>query len=310
MITRPTVLVLGAGASVDYRFPTGRGLLLEICKEGREGGSVYQFLRDRLSRDPAHTQKFAETLERSFAPSVDRFLEENKQFEEIGKIAIATTLIPYERFDAFTPSKTPGWYETLFHLMVDGGHFQDNNLSILTFNYDRSLEAFFFQALKNLYNVSNDIAEGMLNKIPIIHLYGSLGNSLVRKDLRRGYECELRGNWVEEAAKNIRVVYDSHPGQEFDAAFHLLPAADEIIFLGFGFHPINIQRLQLPEAVELHNSTISRGKSRQRWLACRYGMGEGEVARAKASLQGVNIAFAHNYLWDINLYLKNTHCLI
>ena len=32
MITKPTVLILGAGASVDYDFPPGRKLLLDICR--------------------------------------------------------------------------------------------------------------------------------------------------------------------------------------------------------------------------------------------------------------------------------------
>jgi hypothetical protein len=45
----------------------------------------------------------------------------------------------------------PRWYEKLFQLMADGGDFGNNQLSVVTFNYDRSFEAFIFTALQNLY---------------------------------------------------------------------------------------------------------------------------------------------------------------
>jgi hypothetical protein len=111
-------------------------------------------LTGTLARDPGLLEQLAEALEKSLAPSVDRFLEENGQYEEIGKLAIAATLTPYETYDAFksqrvfTTQEDARWYEYLFHLMVEGGHFQDNKLSILTFNYDRSLEACFFRQLR------------------------------------------------------------------------------------------------------------------------------------------------------------------
>ena len=52
MITKPTVLILGAGASVDYGFPTGRGLVSLICSECKSGGSIFEFLTERMARDP------------------------------------------------------------------------------------------------------------------------------------------------------------------------------------------------------------------------------------------------------------------
>jgi hypothetical protein len=73
----------------------------------------------------------------------------------------APTLIPYEKYEAFQPISKPSWYETLFQLMVEGGPFEDNPLSVITFNYDRSLEAFFFRALQNLFGLPPDAAEDL-----------------------------------------------------------------------------------------------------------------------------------------------------
>ena len=151
MIAKPTVLILGAGASADYGFPTGRQLLLKICEEARPDASLYDFLCNWMAVPRPLIEQFAYALQNSAAPSVDLFLENRKDFEEIGKLAIAATLIPYEDYKAFLPTNKPRWYETLFHLMVEGGRFEDNKLSVITFNYDRSLEAFLFLALQNLY---------------------------------------------------------------------------------------------------------------------------------------------------------------
>jgi hypothetical protein len=65
--------------------------------------------------------------------------------------------------------------------MVEGGAFEDNKLSVITFNNDRSLEAFLFLSLQNLYGFDVKTALERLDKIPIVHLYGSLGTTLALK---------------------------------------------------------------------------------------------------------------------------------
>jgi hypothetical protein len=41
MIKRPTVLILGAGASVDHGLPTGRRLLLDIYERTADGDNLF-----------------------------------------------------------------------------------------------------------------------------------------------------------------------------------------------------------------------------------------------------------------------------
>jgi len=272
VIAKPTVLILGAGASADYGFPTGRKLLLDICEDAiGPNGKLFFFLTGYLNVYPGDIEKFRQALRNSSAPSVDLFLEQRPEFEKIGKLAIAVTLIPLEDYEAFVPNKKPRWYETLFHLMVEGGTFEENKLSVITFNYDRSLEAFFFQALQNLFGLNPDQAEDRLRKIQILHLYGDLGDSLRPDNVKRGYHPELRGDQVTEAANRLKIIHEAKPGAEFDTAQNLLRHASEVIFLGFGFHPVNVQRLRLEEAKESHENFHLNFP--QRWLACRTGLG-------------------------------------
>ena len=95
MITKQTVLILGAGASVPYGFPTGRSLLLQITDElAPEGDSgLRQIL---LPFSDEHTSEFQAELLASNQPSVDAFIENRPSFTDIGKAAIAKKLIDCE----------------------------------------------------------------------------------------------------------------------------------------------------------------------------------------------------------------------
>jgi len=254
MITRPVVLVLGAGASADYGFPTGTELLRKICATTKPGNYLFNFLFDEMSFPEPDIRDFATALEKSQAPSVDVFLEYRPQFEKIGKVAIASTLIPYETNERFVSSDNngEGWYSYLFKLMIQGGRFENNSLSVITFNYDRSLEAFFLFALCNLYGIKEPEAEQYLSYIPIVHLHGSLGDKLWKSalDPQRAYQPDLTPAWVSDAAKHIKIVHEKQSEIEFDRARKHLYDAEEVLFLGFGFLPDNIQRLRVKNVAE------------------------------------------------------------
>ena len=93
MIEDPTVLILGAGASMPFGFPSGVMLKNEI----------YAILRDKRNMalnqltNPTVVRNFMERLT-YFSESIDTFLEheKNKDNIELGKMAIAATLLPYE----------------------------------------------------------------------------------------------------------------------------------------------------------------------------------------------------------------------
>src|SRR5262249_21509255 len=92
---------------------------------------------------------------------------------------MAYCLIPYEnRISLFQrDSYNDGdWYGYLFgKLNAEFSEFSQNKLSIITFNYDRSLEYYLLTALRSSYNKTSDECAQALEAIPIVHVYGQLG---------------------------------------------------------------------------------------------------------------------------------------
>ena len=265
MVTEPTVLVLGAGASIDYGFPLGRGLRDLVCgiKRRATAGVIenagYSF--DLLN-------VFIDTLRLSGFSSVDWFLEERPEYVSIGKAAIAASLIPFENPDKLFPPHAPQnhWYELLLNVLDRPlGNFDSNNLSIITFNYDRSLDHYLFTILTTRYRSAQRAAE-VMSRFSIVHVHGTLGGLLPLESSGRRYKPELNSEAVQIAAEKIIIVGEaSGETTEFKNARTLLRCAKRIIFLGFGYHPESVKRLGIfkePWTEEMRQNVRVGGTSR------------------------------------------------
>lgn len=93
MITKQTVLILGAGASSGYGFPLGRGLRDIVCGIPR---TAVANLINEAGFNSDELENFINILRHSGYTSVDWFLEGWPDFISVGKAAIATALIPFE----------------------------------------------------------------------------------------------------------------------------------------------------------------------------------------------------------------------
>src|SRR5438309_11429609 len=101
MITRATTLILGAGASPPFNNPLlGGRLYSEVCAELRNHDSQFFNLLRECGFSDDDLAGFRHALFHSGKTSIDAFLEgraeDNAQFVEIGKVAIAARLIPLE----------------------------------------------------------------------------------------------------------------------------------------------------------------------------------------------------------------------
>lgn len=243
MLTNPTVLILGAGASSDYNFPLGQGLRDLVC--GLKGGATVEIIQD-AGYTLTLINEFIDTLRKSGFSSVDWFLEERPEYIGIGKAAIAASLIPFENSDRLFPPHAPQnhWYELLLNVLDRPlGKFETNNLSIITFNYDRSLEHYLFTALTTRYRSSERAAE-VMSKFSIVHVHGSLGGLLPLEETGRFYEPTLNPETIKLATEKIVIVGEaSGETNEFERARSFLQDAKRIVFLGFGYHPESIERL-------------------------------------------------------------------
>jgi len=116
----------------------------------------------------------------------------------------------------------------------------------------------------------------VLRKIPIHHVYGSLGPFPKPVD-------DLSNEWIT-AAKGIRTIYDTeHDRGTLDAAKALLSKAHVLCLLGFGFHEENINLLNV----------VDYARGCKGLVGCsRYGFRTAEWRRATRTFTDVNFAFA------------------
>lgn len=173
------------------RFPEGDFLsnsqllerFLELSNYTKDGVQKYTFY---------DIEEFADRLFQAQPPSVDFFLEKNPQYRLIGKLCIIFCISRYEDENSwqYSPSKYPvnlrkgnfpdfGWYRYLWHNLIseckDINDLHNNKITIITFNYDRSLEFYLMRAIKSFFNVEEDEVMKVFDSIKIKHVYGRLG---------------------------------------------------------------------------------------------------------------------------------------
>jgi hypothetical protein len=247
MIIKRTVLILGAGSSTHIGYPLGKALVNAICAR-LENKQIPDEAKKAFSS--GQIDAFYDRLRNSHYPSIDTFLERNPKMSEMGTLFIADCLKQYEDQKSFAAPKDPGWYVHLLDALATPGtdtleSLTTAPLTIITFNYDRSLEAFLHRAVKHRYDVSDDDAWCALSSIPFIHPHGILGEYPAVP-----YTASLDRVSLSTIANKIKIIYqlagndDDFRNDAFKEANLALIQAERIVFLGFGFHDDNIRRFR------------------------------------------------------------------
>jgi hypothetical protein len=290
MITQPTVFILGAGASRPFDYPTGRELVDNIIalRGGTQLGSEIQALKTVLPEIHEHKDiktriiYFINELKKACPPSVDFFVETkviagNNEYEQIGKVLIAREIIKCENENRLYFVTEQGreryesdWYGYLWSNLLTATTIEElkkNQLSFITFNYDRSLEHFLFNAIKSLYSKSDEeVADIIRNNIKIVHVYGML-TELPWQTTKGGCPYSANDNIPEryiKALENIHLI-GAERGEGFQEAQKLIKQAQSVHFLGFGYNKINLNRLNIPHRKQGFNGTF-------------YGMKKSEIS--------------------------------
>jgi hypothetical protein len=259
MITKRTVLILGAGASHHLGYPLAGELIAEICQRVKEDAT----LNSRMPVNPScprhleplypgvtvgDAMQFARHLGRGVYSSIDEFLEKNPDYIDLGKLLIVRCLKQYEDVEELFPAKKSGWYHYLASSLLtdDPNEIPNVPLTIISFNYDRSLEAYLHEVVANRYRMSRAEAWKIVKRLKIIHPHGVLGAypEIPYK------KTEIEGSaLLAKLASGIRVIHelgDAKPtafcSPQFRAANQALRNAERIFFLGFGFHEANLRR--------------------------------------------------------------------
>lgn len=289
MIRQNTVFILGAGASQPYGYPTGLGLRKKIL----HGGAV---LKDCLHGNwQRAVDDFITTFQRSSITSIDLFLSRNSEFINIGKPAIVKAIIDGEKGSRFReemvnpndPSqdnRKEDWYSFIYQEMTkeltsknDYQKLAENNVTFISFNYDRSFEHFLAESFVNSFHgIDGEKLYGVLRKIKIIHVYGKIA-PLPWEDSEKGISYkQITPQRVMELSKNIHVIGEERDLIDASLKQAQIGEAEKIFFLGFGFAKENLDILNIPGRLNIRHKVFSSG----------YGFLPEEVINLRSQLTG------------------------
>lgn len=243
-----TTIILGAGASCIYDFPTGEQLMTEI--------------KDLLATDIQKNLDIVEKLKETTHDSIDSFLNSYPNYNKTVKSAIARILYRRENPNIFFQLKNKdNLYRILFKQIPPDSY---HRYKIISFNYDRSFKWYFIKALMVDYKLTLGEAHKKLENLEIEHIHGRLSDlpgedknplfklgSIPYGYIYSGKLGEDRSdpiaqnnfyNYVERyGMDNFRTVYEGDTKNE--RARHFIESSQRIIFLGFGYHDLNMKIL-------------------------------------------------------------------
>ena len=288
MITVPTTLVLGAGASAHLKFQTASTLRHDIIHAAKTCAKTLKL----AGIDPQLVPAFIESFERSGQPSIDRFLELNSRYSEIGKALIALTLCPRENpralFWHVNDTKVNNWYESLFQAMrvPKVEHFILNKISIITFNYDRSIEMYLATTIRHSYGLEMHEALELVESLKIYHVHGRLGSLTGKNSLE--YGTTPMNEALAHCVKQIRIIHEDDENHKRDLKrLHAkLSESRRIIFIGFSYDEGNMAKLNWPKCVtsspHVEGSWYGLSKHRAHFLQQKFSIEMPDYGNAHA----------------------------
>jgi len=152
--------------------------------------------------------------------------------------------------------------------MADGidkpEEISENNLRIITFNYDRSFEEFFIGSLMFSYGIERrDAIELFRSTVDITHAYGKLGS--IYGGSKRDYNDSLSHKPLTTAIEGIELIYEVKSSQKKNRLVDYIEKSDRIIFMGFGYHEENLDILGLNEFDISHKSFYGTAKGMRKF---------------------------------------------
>lgn len=278
MIQVPTVLIVGAGASCELGFPSGEKLLQDIASalsfqsirsDNEANHELLKAIR-RLGQKPDGTfdgNRYVAAAGRlrdaaRLARSIDNALDQNAHFdsvETVGKMAIAHQILRKE-YDSKLKSRNHDaslvnledprdtWLFHLGRMVTTNVRKPDaircfDKLSIITFNYDRSIEHYLPTVFQDCYGFNTAEARSIVSRLEIFHPYGSVGDLpwLNRGNVGIPYG-EVRS--LDTIYHSLRTFSEKlEETASLSQMRKKLSEAQHVVFLGFGFHPQNMELL-------------------------------------------------------------------
>ena len=271
---KKTVIVVGAGASQEANLPTADELknridgLLDFDVSVEQPVKGDQIIRQVLSRLPNYDPYFqaCDAIRAALpqATSIDSLIHERRGESEIefcGKLAIVRSILAAERSSRL--SIDPGrqfnvraveksWFNAFWKKLKENCHADElkdrfSSVILIIFNYDRCLEHFLYHSIQNYYGLSDDDAASLVNAIEIFHPYGTVGSlPWTDGDAPTRFGAEPDANKLAALAGQIKTFTEgTNPdASDVEAIRDHVAEAATLVFLGFSFHPQNMDLLR------------------------------------------------------------------
>lgn len=272
MFRRRTLFVVGAGASAEFGLPMGSLLARQITNKmdirfergfdfvGSGDQRLYEQLVQSKRVNPDEWQPAAMRIRDGlpFAQSIDDFLDQRRNDSWVnlyGKSAICQAILEAERgsklyfnflnrdepFDATAIADT--WLVKFMYMLCRGVPRENvthifESVSFIVFNYDRCIEHFFISALERAYSIARDDAAAVVDKLEILHPYGSVGRLSQVAYGNSGANC------VQLAAQIKTYTEQADEETVLNKIRVLVDNAECVVFLGFAYHSQNMQMLR------------------------------------------------------------------
>jgi len=269
MFQRQIVFIVGAGCSAEYGFDVGTGLLRRIANKMEEPDHC---ILQALLRVPGGNHNVEARLRRFAAgvqshETIDQYLDfvrDDPIAVELGKIAIARCILEQEEQsglgdDALRRGMGPHadrWMSRLIaRILRDLG--RDNvenafqNITFISFNYDRVIEQIAFHQIFNATGSDKETA-ATLSGLRVIHPYGSLGRLPWQSgpDVVEFGEGAADPHAIRRAARSLSTFTETVDSAIGNDITHAIASADQICFSGFGYIRQNMELLQRHNAEE------------------------------------------------------------
>lgn len=285
MFDRPTVFVIGAGASKEVRLPVGAELTTEIAsklhitfQDGWSQASGDRVIADavkwRLEREPQRDANPFYQAGRAIAAampqaiSIDNFLHTHSDDHRLvwmGKLGIAKCILEAEeKSDLHPRDRNPllnfnivqkTWFTTFFQMLTEGVTTRNleyifSEVAFITFNYDRCIEHYLTQALMNYFGVSQSDAEQLVGTLQIVHPYGQVGKLPWQNPIGSvQFGQDIYHQDLPAIAAQIRTFTEQvEDDAQLESMRSLIAESDVLVYLGFSFGSMNMKLLTVEES--------------------------------------------------------------
>ncbi len=280
MIKTETLFILGAGASVDYKLPTGAGLTKEIISFLDDHQETFRDEFLGIKRDINGFARVAKIIRNSRSPTIDSFIRDNAKYSKSLKAAIAGVLLRHQdRVLADDGFPERDWLAWMFHtkLATHPDVFESNRIAFLSFNYERIPEGLLARFMANTHECDvldalevvrsgYSVLQGdmMSSGERFVHVHGRLesdfehygreahrkgsGDKLMLQTIRPGNLDEVA--FYEQISGGMVTISESDASAKRDFVLkqqyaNMFEGVKRVYILGIGYHEENLLRIGL-----------------------------------------------------------------